>query len=91
MKPDELSTDSRLNRRKAYFVMDSERTMTEDGEFIPCIAVEGEPGFFKTNWTWGKDLTQAKKFAAQKNASLGLLEEDAVKIVESTMFEPTFH
>lgn len=87
MQPDDIS--KLLNRRKAYFVIDSIRS--EDGNLVPCIAIEKEPGYFRTDWEWGKSLTDAEKYAAQMNARLGLTSEDAAKIVLSTMRPVTFH
>jgi hypothetical protein len=87
MNPHELA--ALLNRRKAYFVMDAERD--EKGDIIPCIAIEKEPGYFKTDWAWGKSLTEALKIAEKMNAKLGITKEDADKIVMSTMRIPTFH
>jgi len=72
-----------MNRRKAYFVMDTIRNST--GEIIPCIAVEGVAGYYQTDWTWGKSLSQAEKIAVQMNERLGVSVQDADAIVLSTM------
>ena len=69
--------------RVAYFVLES--VTNAQGEFIALIAREGEPGYYKTDWTWGKDLELAEKAAARKNELLGLSQEDAYKIVLSSM------
>lgn len=70
-------------KRTAYMLLETERTAA--GEYIPCIAVEGERGYHRTDWTWGKDLKIAQECADKKNAMLGLSKEDALKIVFSTM------
>lgn len=72
-----------MDKRKCYFVM---QTVTDkDGNFIPCIAVEGERGYYKTDWTWGKDLDLAQECAREKNEALGISERDAMLIVFSSM------
>jgi hypothetical protein len=71
------------NRRCAYFV---QRTVTnENGEFIPCLAVEGKKGYKETNWTWGKDFKLAEECAQHKNEMMGLSKKEALLIVCSTM------
>lgn len=70
-------------KRMAYFI---QQTVTDkSGQYIPCIAVEGESGYNLTDWTWGKDLDQAEAIADEKNEALGLTKEEAMKIVLSTM------
>ena len=69
--------------RKAYAILETVRN--DAGEFIPCIAVEGENGYHKTDWTWGKDFDTAQEIADQKNESLGLSKQEAFLIILSTM------
>ena len=70
-------------QKVAYFV---QRTQTDvNGEYIACIAKEGEKGYFLTDWTWGKDYAIAEQCANEKNAKMGLSEFDALKIICSTM------
>jgi hypothetical protein len=72
-----------LKGRKAYFVMDTERN--EDGELKVLIAVENHPGFFKTDWFYGRDLAKAHELVRLKNEGLGLTAKDAQAIVDSSI------
>jgi len=63
--------------------------------YIPSIVFENESGHFplagnpakmQEAWYWGEDLETAKKIAAEKNAELGISEEEAFRIVGSSMF-----
>lgn len=71
-------------QRMVYFIMETERT--QDGQFIPCIAKEGEKGFYRTDWAWGKDKEQAQKFADERNQEMGIDRREAAKIQFKTMF-----
>ena len=73
-------------RRVAYFVLDTERT--KEGAFIACLAVEGEPGYFKLDWGWHCSAARAKAETVLMNDNLGLTEEDANEIIISTMGPP---
>lgn len=73
-----------MEPRKVYFIMETERA--EDGGFIPCIAVEGERGFYKTDWNWGDDKEQAQKWADERNEIMGIDRREAAKIQFQTMF-----
>ena len=69
--------------RKAYFIQD---TVTDaNGEYIPCIAVENVRGFYRTNWTWGKNRKQAQLIADRMNERLGISRKDAYTIVLDSM------
>ena len=72
--------------RVAYFVL--EDVKDERGEYIALIAKEGERGYYKTDWTWGKDFKHAKEVADYKNKLLGVSKVEALKIVLSTMKLP---
>lgn len=69
--------------RRVMFV--NEAITTEDGEFIPCIAVEGERGYNKTDWAWGKDYEQAEKWCEERNTEQGIGKIEATRIVLGTM------
>lgn len=69
--------------RAAYFIM--ETVKNEDGEYVPCIAVEGETGYHRTDWAWGTDIDVARQLADKKNADLGLTVREAYEIVFDTM------
>lgn len=68
--------------RMAYFVLESER---DDRGFIPCIAVEGERGYHKTDWHWNCSIDDAEKLCDEKNKNLGFTPREAMMIVFSTM------
>lgn len=59
--------------------------MNDKGEYIALIAVEGERGFYKTDWYWGKDFNLAQECADERNARLGLSKKEAAMIQGSTM------
>ena len=72
-----------MEKRMAYFVSRVER---DERGWIPCIAVEGEPGFHKTDWRWDCDFETAQKIADERNLKLGLgSRRDADVIVASSM------
>ena len=58
---------------------------TDDGEFIACLAKEGETGYYKTDWIWGKDFAIAQEAADKRNEVIGISKREAAKIVLSTM------
>jgi len=69
--------------RMVYFV---QQTVTdEEGNYIPCIAIEGEAGYYKTDWTCGKDLNLAEKLRDDRNTIMGISQKEAHKIILSTM------
>jgi hypothetical protein len=68
--------------RRCYFIQ--ETVKDEEGEYIPCVAVEGEKGYYKTDWHWGKDRELAEHCCEVKNAGLGVKKMDAYQIVMST-------
>lgn len=70
-------------KRLAVFVQETDKAT--DGQFIPCIAVEGERGYYRTNWAWGTDKSQADRLADEYNARLGLDPQEAMKIILSTL------
>ena len=69
--------------RMAYFIQQNIKDKYD--KYIPCIAVENEPGYNLTGWTWGADLDKAEAIADEKNEALGLTKDEAMKIVLSTM------
>ena len=80
---DNMNREVTVEKRTAYFIQDTVKTTS--GEFIPCIAVEGEKGYNRTNWSWGKDKALAERCAKEKNERLGHTVEDVSTIVCSTM------
>ena len=69
--------------RRAYFIL--EPIKNKDGEYIPCIVTEGERGYHMTDWHWGTDIDIAEQCCEDKNKLLGITEEEAMKIVFSSM------
>jgi hypothetical protein len=73
-------------QRMAYFILETVRDA--DGNFIPCIAKENEPGYFKTSWQYGKDLDLANKAVDSLNQRMGYSPKEAAQIVASTFRKP---
>lgn len=71
-------------QRMVYFIMETERT--SDGQFIPCIAVENEKGYNRTDWAWGTNKEQAQSWADERNERMGIDRKEAARIQFMTMF-----
>jgi len=71
------------DKKAVYFI--NELVKDKDGGYIPCIAVEGERGYYKTDWNWGNDIGLANQIADEKNACLGFTPKEAILIVLGTM------
>ena len=69
--------------RLCYFV--NEAITAEDGQLIVCIAEEGMKGYRKTDWFWGKDYERASMLADKQNEKMGISQNEAWKIIASTM------
>jgi hypothetical protein len=70
-------------RRSVYFV---QRTVTDQqGNYIPCIAVEGERGFYRCEYSWTNDYKQCQELCNEKNAVMGYTPQEAMLIQLSTM------
>jgi hypothetical protein len=69
--------------RKAYMILETERLI--DGSYIVCIAVENEPGYYRTDWHWKTDYQTADYLATERNRRLGLTDIEAQRIVVSSM------
>ena len=63
----------------------------DNGEFIPIIVKEGETGYYKTDWTWGKDIDEAEKFARAKNRAMGISDATAQRLVIASMHSIPAH
>jgi len=68
-----------MSDRIAYTIVETERT--DDGHYIPCIVKEGETGYWRTTWRWGKDKAIAEKIAEERNEKMGISKEDAMRLV----------
>ena len=79
-------------KRFAYTIV--VESTDKDGNYIPCVAIEGERGYRPLSgrgrcsapWTWGKDYNKANEIADDLNKKMGLSKMEALKIVGSTMF-----
>ena len=69
--------------KSCYFIL--ETVKDEDGGYVPCIAVEDEPGYYRTDWNWGTDKDLAEQCVDQKNEALGINPREAFAIVLSSM------
>ena len=79
----EKPEDGRLvTARLVYFISQFER---DESGWIPCIAREGEQGYYRTDWCWQCDLETARNLAAEKNAALGFDEKEAARIQATTL------
>lgn len=70
-------------KRIAFFIMDTRKN--DKGEYNALIAVEGERGYYPTDWYWGADKELAQEVCDERNARLGLSKEEASRIQLSTM------
>jgi hypothetical protein len=70
-------------RRMAYLILEDVRA--KDGGYVPCLAREGEKGYYLTNWNYGLDKIIAEKCIDTLNRRMGLSEEDVTTIVLSSM------
>jgi hypothetical protein len=70
-------------QRLAYFVL--EGLVDRLGNYIPCIAKEGERGYYLTDWNYGNSFDRAVTDIDKLNKRLGLLQEDVDTIIASTM------
>jgi hypothetical protein len=68
--------------RLVYFISQFE---CDEHGWIPCIAREGEQGFYRSDWRWKCDLETARGPAAEKNAALGIDDREAARIQATTL------
>ena len=72
-----------MTPRSVYFV---QQTVRNEQGWIPCIAVEGEKGYYKTDWTWDCTFEEAEAICKEKNANLGYTDQREIfSIIISTM------
>lgn len=66
-----------------YFVQE---TVRDDQGWIPCIAVEGETGYYRTDWHWDCTFKEAEEICREKNANLGFTDpKEIFSIIMGTM------
>lgn len=69
--------------RSVYFM---QQTVKDNyGNFVPCIAVEGEKGYHRTDWHWGDDWDFANEVCDKKNLEAGYTPKEAMVIQLGTM------
>ena len=69
--------------KTAYAILPSLKA--ENGEYIPIIVKEGEKGYYPTDWTWGKNIDEAERFARTKNRAMGISDATAQRLVIASM------
>lgn len=78
-----LQTLARMpQNRQVYFIQE---TVKRDGEYICCVANEGETGYHKTDRALGSDKIKAEAFCSNLNQQVGIDQPTAYKIVLGTM------
>jgi len=87
------SPDDLTGKRFAYVI--NTGSISDDGQYIPCLAFEnvsgcfpmrGDPAKHQTPWKWGADYDKACEIADKYNERLGLTKVEAMEIVFSSMF-----
>lgn len=58
----------------------------ENGEYIPCVVVKGQSGYYPTELRWGKDREGARKQAIEYNKKMGFNKREASDMVLNAMF-----
>jgi hypothetical protein len=79
--PDSLPDDIEC-KRKCIGILE---TVKDDNEYVPCIFVEDEPGYYPTNWKWGSFKEEADAMAEDYNKRLGIDIHATYEIIASTM------
>lgn len=73
------------NKNRVVYFMQRTVTDKRTGQYVPCIAVEGERGYHRTDWQWGHDYEQAEKWCEERNMHMGITPQEALDIVLGTM------
>jgi len=75
-----------------YWVSETQDPQKHGG-YVPSLVKENESGHYpmvgnekQAPWVWGKTLAEAQATCKAVNASAGISEERAYKIVASSMF-----
>lgn len=81
-------------RRWCYWI--AETCTHTDGQYIPCMIIEGESGYypmsgdpakFQTPWLYGKDIKVARETVDSLNAQRGITKEIAKEIYDSSILQ----
>lgn len=82
----------RMSKRSVYLLRvteDAPPLEIDSNMITPCIAVEGEAGYHKTDWKWEihEDMTidDMQSIVDNKNEALGFDKEETDKIIFSTL------
>ena len=70
-------------KRWCYALVDEEKD--DDGNYVPVIIVENNPGYITTDYNWGKDLTKAQEIADDMNRKIGITPKEAVRLIFTSM------
>lgn len=79
-------------KRWCYYVPECQDP-AKHGGYVPSMVEENEPGHSpmlgngpgSAPWVWGKTIEEARLVCAQVNTRMGVSEEEASKIVVSSM------
>jgi hypothetical protein len=70
-------------KRLVFFL---DQSMTDaDGNFVPSLVEEGQPGHTPTNYRWGTDWEVAKAARDESNRRLGIEPNEALLIIAESM------
>ncbi len=70
--------------RKRFIYVILETVYDEDG-YIPCFVREGESGYSRSYYNYGKDLNEARKLAQERNESMGIDAKTAEQIHDENL------
>ena len=70
-------------KRYCYFIFESMKD--EQGNYRPGIAVDGEPGYYVTDYDYGTDFMFAQMGVDKANEKIGVSVDDAMDIVATSM------
>jgi len=70
--------------RTAYALLPTEMLNPTLTHVTPIIVKEGEPGYWRTDWSWRKEFAEAAR--DQANERLGLTPDEAEQVMISSMF-----
>jgi hypothetical protein len=72
-----------MSKRIVYYI---DQTMTdENGQYVPALVEENEPGYSPTTYKWGTDYAKARQWVDEANEKLGIDHVTAMKIVASSI------
>lgn len=83
-------SDAKEPPKRAIIIVESCKKEMVSGfpksaQYVPCLVIEGETGYFLTSWLWGTDLDTAREIADEYNAKAGLTPDDVMKLTAQSM------